>query len=502
MSMHVLLVGAHPHRPHGLRRLSRLTEQAWRESGAEVTVVTAPDSISRRLPWLGADRGLSALESAAWVGGRLWRHHGSVDLVHVMDPRDALWACALPGDVPLTIACHDVSAVTAGLGASSAGRAGIAGTSGAPGPTGRDRRANPDRRTSAQRRSRDGGSGSSPFPDGRQVDRRHTVQERRSADRRSATDRRGSARDGGPRVGTMDRISAQLALKALQRADHLICTSWATAEVVNALTGLMPAVLHPPVDPGLLPQSRRAGHLAPAWPYLLTVAGSTWHDRRPATIRAWANLRRTRPLDGTSLVIVGEPLSRDEEGLVASCGGHLEVMTDISDEQLGALYQGSQAVLALGREGGFAWPVAEAHRAGKAVLATDAASFQEVGADGCVYLPADGMDQFNPQTWTAVAEDLTAALVAARARANGRRFSWESFATQLPRAAVPAQPGQLRGDLFVERSTLRPGPRSTEQTGPEAAAWVALPRPGAAEPVAPSAAFLDLVAAERDRTRN
>jgi len=280
-------------------------------------------------------------------------------------------------------------------------------------------------------------------------------------------------------------------LKALHRADHLICTSWATAEAVNALTGLMPAVLHPAVDPGLLPQSRRAGHLAPAWPYLLTVAGAGWRDRRPATIRAWANLRRTRPLDGSSLVIVGEPLSKDEEGLVATCGGHLEVMTDISDEQLGALYQGSQAVLALGREGGFAWPIAEAHRAGKSVLATDAASFQEVGADGCVYLPAEGMDQFNPQTWTAIAEDLTAPLVSARARANGRRFSWESFATQLPGAAVPMRAGQKPAELSVE---TRPAPA----TAPTAA-WVALPQPSPAQTPVP---FLDLVAAERDRTRH
>ncbi len=498
MSMHVLLVGAHPHRPHGLRRLSRMTEQAWRESGVEVTVVTAPDAISRRMPWLGADRGLSALESAAWVGGRLWRHHGSVDLVHVIDPRDALWAAALPGDVPLTITCHDVSGLQAGLGA-------------AGGPPGPDRRTAPDRRAATDRRSgaaRDRGDtgDTGDTTSGGSSDRRRSDQERRSGDRRSPDERRGPAdrRNSGrravPRVGAVDRISAQLTLKALQRADHLICTSWATAEVVNALTGLMPAVLHPAVDPELLPQSRRAGHLAPAWPYLLTLAGAGWRDRRPATIRAWANLRRTRPLDGSSLVIVGEPLSGDEEGLVASCGGHLEVMTDVGDEQLGALYQGSQAVLVLGREGGFAWPIAEAHRAGKAVLATDAASFQEVGADGCVYLPAEGMDRFNPQTWTAIAEDLTAPLVAARARATGRRFSWESFATQLPRAALPVRPDdRRRPELTVDRRPAR--------ADPQAAASGTLPQPSPGPRTEPasasaSATFLDLVAAtERDRAR-
>ena len=111
MSMHVLLVGAHPHRPHGLRRLSRMIEQAWRESGAQVTTITAPDSLSRRMPWLGADRGLAALESAAWVGGRLWRHHESVDLVHVIDPRDALWAGALPGEQSGDVVAGDLSLI-------------------------------------------------------------------------------------------------------------------------------------------------------------------------------------------------------------------------------------------------------------------------------------------------------------------------------------------------------------------------------------------------------
>ena len=511
MSMHVLLVGAHPHRPHGLRRLSRMIEQAWRESGAQVTTITAPDSLSRRMPWLGADRGLAALESAAWVGGRLWRHHESVDLVHVIDPRDALWAGALPGAVPLTITCHDVSALLAGLGSGNTPAV--------------DRRTSPDRRGSADRRNQDvegvgqRRTGDHPETDGEarsgsSRDRRQVDADRRAGDRRASADRRAADRRDAPRVGTVDRLSAQLVLKALHRADHLIATSWATAEAVNALTGLMPTVLHPAVDPGLLPQSRRAGHLAPAWPYLLTVAGAGWRDRRPATIRAWANLRRTRPLDGSSLVIVGEPLSKDEEGLVATCGGHLEVMTDISDEQLGALYQGSQAVLALGREGGFAWPVAEAHRAGKSVLATDAASFQEVGADGCVYLPAEGMDQFNPQTWTAIAEDLTAPLVSARARANGRRFSWESFATQLPGAAVPMRAGQRRAAVSVDVRTPSSGPATGPTaisatgvaTGPTtapgaapAAAWVGLPQPSPAQTPVP---FLDLVAAERDRTRH
>ncbi len=237
------------------------------------------------------------------------------------------------------------------------------------------------------------------------------------------------------------RMHSRAVLRGLQRATHLLPTSGFVADQVAALTGRRAESVPLPVDPALaqhavaVPAGRRAarrdGWRPPTWPYLLTVGGPEPHTRRPAVIEAWSRLRRTRVLDGASLVVVGPALTAAEEELVTACGGHACVLTDVSDSQLAALYEGARALVALGRPRSFPWPVLEAHQAGRPVLATDHELFHEAGRAGCVYLPVEGMSRFDQMTWSCLAEDLTAPVVADRAALNGRRGGWSELVSRL-----------------------------------------------------------------------
>ncbi len=153
--------------------------------------------------------------------------------------------------------------------------------------------------------------------------------------------------------------------------------------------------------------------------------------------------------------MVGPPLDAHEDGLVTACGGHVSVLTDISDAQLGALYGRSRAVLALGRPRGFVWPIAEAHQAGRPVLATDHEVFGEIGGAGCVYLPVEGVGRFDASTWVSIAEDLTASLVADRACVNAERFAWHRYVDRLPEVAGVA-PAEAAPQAFTVPDTISP----------------------------------------------
>jgi glycosyltransferase involved in cell wall biosynthesis len=266
------------------------------------------------------------------------------------------------------------------------------------------------------------------------------------------------------RSGPLDRYRGHRHLQALQRADHLLATSQANAARVLRLTGRVATVLHPPIDPALQPPDLHLGApRAPRWPYLLTVAGTAKTDRRDLALTAWAGLRRTPALDGASLVVVGPPLTDEEEAMVTGCGGHVDVVTDPSDDDLRELYAGTEALLCLGEPGGFDWPIVEAHAAGRPVLATDAESFQEIGADACIYLPTDLLSKFHPQIWAELAEDLCSPVLTTRALANALRFGWDSFVQRLPAAATPPAGAQSRRALALPRTV--PQPRVADPAG-------------------------------------
>jgi glycosyltransferase involved in cell wall biosynthesis len=247
---------------------------------------------------------------------------------------------------------------------------------------------------------------------------------------------------GGPsarqQAHPMRRRQARAVLRELGRVDRLIATSRHTADEIESVVGRPALVLYPPVDPELGGRSAPAdGWGPPTWPYVLTLAGHRSDSGRGTVITAWANLRRTPFLDGVSLVVVGSPLSPAEEAQVTACGGHVTVVGEVGDDQLAALFRQSRAVLALGRPRGFVWPIAEAHQAGRPVLATDHPVFLESGHAGCVYLPVEGVGRFDEATWSSIAEDLTSSTVADRALVNAERFAWHRFVEQLPARAFP-----------------------------------------------------------------
>lgn len=275
----------------------------------------------------------------------------------------------------------------------------------------------------------------------------------------SLIDDLGLRTDGQLRPHPLRRAQARATARAMVRADRVLVSSRTTGEEIARITEREAELLPPPVDPNLARPGSGADAPVPPWPYVLAVCDSRPDDRRVAVITAWAALRRTAPLDGSSLVVVGDPLTDEEENLVLGCGGHVAVRSDLDDHELAALYRGAKALVHLARPTGFPWPVAEAHCAGCPVLATDALVVEEAGQSGCVYLPVEGVGRFDPATWSSIAEDLTSRIVAERAADNAGRFDWRSFVDRLPIAAGVGPTGtasasDLAGALDVSVTNL------------------------------------------------
>ncbi len=356
MPTRVLLLASRPERGRGLQRLTRLTAAAWRDSGASVHV----------------------LEHSGRLRAALRQAAAEAELVHLMDPRDAVLLPDNPAGTRVAVHCHDLTDLMQDLG---------------------------------------------------------------------LTHDRG-------RPHPLRRRQARLVIEALRGVDRVLATSRHTAEQVRQLTGRDGELMYPPVDPALSERpSRLQAWKPPAWPYLLTVGGPGRRERRDAAITAWAQLRRTKTLDGASLIIVGAPLTEQEDVQAMACGGHVAVLQNVTDAQLGALYQRSLAVLALGRPAGFVWPIAEAHQSGRPVLATDHSVFEETGQSGCVYLPVEGIDRFDGGTWASIADDLMARVVADRAAVNAERFAWRCYVDRLS-AAETSPPGPRAQPAFTPAPSL------------------------------------------------
>ncbi len=279
----------------------------------------------------------------------------------------------------------------------------------------------------------------------------------------------GMRRDAGhrPRLGRARR--ARTVVETLARVDRVVATSEFVRGQLEEITKRDADVLYPPIDPALTLGPSREGWQPPTWPFLLVVSDSRPQDRRELAFTAWASLRRTRGLDGASLIVVGAEPTAVEEEIATRSGGHVMHLASVNDAALAALYGRCQALLSLGAPSGFVWPIVEAHQAGRPVLATDHPVFVETGQSGCVYLPAEGITQFDQRTWTSIAEDLTARVVSERGTANAERFGWRRFVERLPALAGPPRftGSTLSASASASMADSNPGPRMEEVVLPQ-----------------------------------
>lgn len=128
--------------------------------------------------------------------------------------------------------------------------------------------------------------------------------------------------------------------------------------------------------------------------FLLNVGGGQWYKNRAGLLDLYAALR-TQLQPVPRLVMVGKPLAPDlvERAAALGIAGDLLHLSNVSENQLQALYSLAAGLIFPSWHEGFGWPVAEAQACGCPVFTSDRAPLTEVGGDAAVYLdPANPTD--------------------------------------------------------------------------------------------------------------
>ncbi len=200
--------------------------------------------------------------------------------------------------------------------------------------------------------------------------------------------------------GHLGRGYQRWILRHLSRVPHVACISEKTRADFLRLTSAapdrvhhIPNALNHPYRPLTGAEARaRLGPLLPHFPhgYQLHEGGAHWYKNRPAAVAMHAELVRRHP-EPPSLVMVGPPFTDEEAARVATLP-HLDrivTLSNVTNDQLEALYALAEGLLFPSWEEGFGWPIAEAQACGCPVFTTNRAPMVEVGGLAAVYFDPD-----------------------------------------------------------------------------------------------------------------
>ena len=330
--MKVLLVGNYaPDKQESMQRFSAMLETELRALGHQVRTV-------RPLPRLNR-RGAGAAGVAKWLGyadkfllfpARLKRAARRADIVHICDHSNAPYAKHC-GAAPHLVTCHDVLAIRSALGLVPQ---------------------NP--------------------------------------------------------TGTTGKLLQRFILRGLNRARFVVCDSEKTREQLLEASTLSPAQLDKvlvgfnyPYSPMPAPQSapilrallpQMASEAGAIKPYILHVGGNQWYKNREGVLRIYRELRELMGEQTPALVMAGKPFTGALNASVEQLDlSDVHAVSDVSNEELRALYSRAQLFVFPSLAEGFGWPIIEAQACGCRVLTTGEAPMNEVGGDAAFY--ADAHDE-------------------------------------------------------------------------------------------------------------
>lgn len=234
---------------------------------------------------------------------------------------------------------------------------------------------------------------------------------------------------------------------ALARSKYVICVSRATR---NALAELFPSVFHKTiiVHSGVNETFRQPLEAATAelirarlelpGDYLL-YSGSVRADKNiEGMLLAFALLRQRNPhlkdiyfvleLSGEEYSL--EPLYRTlhQFGLVE----RVRVIRNAGDEERRLIFEDARAMINLGRNEGFGFPVLEAQMCELPVIAADAGALPEIaGEQGAVLVDPDNMEQVVTMLERVLDDDDLRAYLVDHGKANAVHYEWARTAAQI-----------------------------------------------------------------------
>jgi glycosyltransferase involved in cell wall biosynthesis len=120
---------------------------------------------------------------------------------------------------------------------------------------------------------------------------------------------------------------------------------------------------------------------------ILHVGGVAPRKRIDILLASVAGVRRRAP--NLRLVHVGDPFTRDQDGLAGELGlgDAVVTLTALDDEVLAAIYRRAALVLVPSEREGFGLPVAESLASGTPVVASDLPVLREVGGSAAAFCP-------------------------------------------------------------------------------------------------------------------
>jgi glycosyltransferase involved in cell wall biosynthesis len=131
------------------------------------------------------------------------------------------------------------------------------------------------------------------------------------------------------------------------------------------------------------------------------------------------------------LAIVGAKGWENDEILRSAHAAGATIRTDVSDDELAALYASCAVFLFPSLYEGFGLPLLEAMTAGAACITSDVSSLPEIGGDAVLYVNPRSVDAIRGALERLLSDPELRRRLAERARARAARFSWDRTAAEM-----------------------------------------------------------------------
>jgi glycosyltransferase involved in cell wall biosynthesis len=209
----------------------------------------------------------------------------------------------------------------------------------------------------------------------------------------------------GQTVGWSGRKYQRMILRGLERASFVACDSIATRSDLLRLSGV-PANRTALVHVGFNFKFARASDsecrdrlkrfgIEPSDHYMIHVGADVWYKNLRGVVEIFSRLVVLPEAQNFRLVMVGAGVSSEFSCLTNKFGleGRVVTLSNVSSEELCALYSRACGLLFPSLCEGFGWPIIEAQACGCPVFATDRPPMTEVGGDGAVYFNPERYDE-------------------------------------------------------------------------------------------------------------
>lgn len=193
------------------------------------------------------------------------------------------------------------------------------------------------------------------------------------------------------------QVLQQWILSGLKKTQYAVCVSEATKGDLLRIAGLdsdrvavVPNALNYPYRPMKRADARdrlvRIG-IANDKRYLLHVGGNQWYKNREGVLRIFHEFVKMDGCQHYLLIMAGKPWTSRMHDYVRNAGleGKVLELTEVSNEDLRALYSSAEALIFPSLCEGFGWPIIEAQACGCPVFTTNRPPMNEVGGQGAVY---------------------------------------------------------------------------------------------------------------------